>query len=71
MHEEPPHQKGPNDRRAKDDPKSGAGQVTFLASELRHDHLKPALKVGDVGSQLIGLAQGGVAFVGHARVVAD
>ena len=40
-------------------------------AKLRHDHLKPALQVGDVGSRLIGLAQGEGAFVGHADVLAE
>jgi hypothetical protein len=42
-----------------------------LAGELRHDDFKAALKIGDVGPQLIPLAQGDGAFVGHAEVLPD
>jgi hypothetical protein len=34
---------------------------------LRHDHLKADLDIGDVGSDLIGLAQRERLFVCHAR----
>jgi hypothetical protein len=48
MRDKPPRHQGCDDRGAEDYPKSGTGEVTFLTSELRHDHLKAALQIRDV-----------------------
>ena len=69
MRDEPPRHQGRDDGGAENDPKSGAGQITFLTGKLRHEDFKAALQVGDFGAALIGLPQGEVVFVWHtARI---